>query len=210
MSKPSISTTEIVEILRDDIVRGDLKPWQRLVEIDLAQRFHVSRTPIREAIKQLAALDLVKLEPYKGAVVADIDMKEITDIYVVRANLEGLATKLATPNLTEMDFEEMERQIQLMNQAREIFNLEQYTRANEAFHNIIFLACGNQYLINTLGDMLARTASFRNTSWSMRSGTRHDVSSNRHGEILEALRKRDADKAQELAEQHIALIHFDI
>ena len=204
MSKTSITALEIVEVLRDDIIKGNLKPREHLVETALAKRFQVSRTPIREAVRQLAGLGLVKQEAYKGAIVADIDVKEIVDIYTVRSSLEGLATRLAAEHLTEADFEKMGRQIDLMEQSKSVLDLERYTRANEEFHNIIFIACGNNYLIKTIGDMLERTDSFRNTSWST------NLSPVSHADILHALREGDANKAQRLAEQHISLINFDI
>ena len=89
------ASDEIAELLRDAIISGELKPRERLIEMDLSARYNVSRTPIREAIRNLEAAGLVKLIPYKGAIVADVDVAEIQSIYEVRATLEGMATSVA-------------------------------------------------------------------------------------------------------------------
>ena len=99
--RPMAAGDEIAELLRDAIISGEYKPRERLIEAELSQRYNVSRTPVREAIRNLAAAGLVTVEPYKGAVVADLDVDEIREIYTVRVALEGLATRLAAARVPE-------------------------------------------------------------------------------------------------------------
>ena len=83
---------EIAETLRDEIIAGIYKPKQRLIEEELSEKFFVSRTPIREALKQLEAAGLVTIEPYKGAFISDVDLEEIRNIYELRCVLEAFVT----------------------------------------------------------------------------------------------------------------------
>ena len=86
---------EIAETLRDEIVAGIYKPRERLIEEELSEKFFVSRTPIREALKQLESAGLVKIEPYRGAFVAEVDLEEIRNIYELRCILESFVAGLA-------------------------------------------------------------------------------------------------------------------
>lgn len=194
---------EVTARLRDAIVSGELKPRQRLVESELAAEFGVSRTPIREAILQLERSGLVQREAYRGAVVADLDMEALVELYAVRAALEGMAARVATPNLRDEDFRSLDHLIAVMRQAAADLSLEEYERTNLQFHEVIYTATHNRQLITLITDLLGRTTPLRRTSW--RSPKSLASSMNGHEEILTALRARDALKARDAAEAHTRL-----
>src|SRR5260221_13041955 len=89
----------LVEMLPEAILSGDLAPGDRLLQEELAERFDVSPTPVREAIQQLVAEGVLSHSPYKGVQVADVELETIQEVYLIRGAVEGLATRLAVPNL---------------------------------------------------------------------------------------------------------------
>lgn len=197
------ASDEIAELLRDAIISGELKPRERLIEMDLSARYNVSRTPIREAIRNLEAAGLVKLIPYKGAIVADVDVAEIQSIYEVRATLEGMATRLATPNMTPQLLDALERLVGDMERSAEAEQATEFTRYNDEFHQTIYKHSGNKVLAGIIDDLLDRSVIFRRAA----SRSRQNIAnSNRdHREMLEAMRRGDARRAQEVAERHVRL-----
>lgn len=205
--KRNIYVDGMVDTLRDAIVSGELKPRESLVETDLAEKFNVSRTPVREAIRRLAALGLVKVERYKGAIIADINADEIRDIYTVRANIEGLAAKLATTKIPESKFDDLKGCLANMDAAAKDWDLLRFASENEKFHRTIYSFCGNKYLCTLIDELLERTATFRRASWQ--SPRNIKISKDGHKKILAAIMERNEKKAQEAVENHIRLLIAD-
>jgi len=201
--KPMASGDEITEILRDAIVSGEYKPRERLIETELSERYKVSRTPIREAIHNLAAVGLVKLEPYKGAIVADVDAKAIKEIYEVRINLEGLATQLAVSRFPDSAIDRMRELCEQMEQCAEEKDYLTFGDCNEAFHHVIYEYCGNETLIGIIDDLLRRSRIFRHSAW--RSGRNLRKTIQGHRDMLKAILARDVEKAKQATEQHIRI-----
>ena len=197
------ASDEIAELLRDAIISGELKPRERLIEMDLSARYNVSRTPIREAIRNLEAAGLVTVIPYKGAIVSDVDVEEIHAIYEVRATLEGMATRLATPNMTPELLDELDRLIREMERSAEAEQATEFTRLNDAFHKSIFNRCGNKVLAGIIDDLLDRSVIFRRAASRSRRNIVNTIQT--HREILEAMRRGDAALAQQVAERHVRL-----
>lgn len=201
MENKKIDSMELTDLLRRAIITGEYKPRQRLVEKDLAEKYAVSRTPVREAIKHLEALGLVTLERYKGAVVADIDPHVILEMQVVRANLEGLASNLAAPLLTQEQLDLLADYEQTMEAAAASGDIQQFSAYNEMFHMLIFQNCGNKFLYDTILQILKRSWHEPCSSWKALGDVAVVVRG--HQRILTALQERDAVKAQQAAEQHV-------
>lgn len=197
------TSDEITEKLRDGIISGEFLPNERLVEDSLAAKYETSRTPVREAIRNLSTIGLVKLIPNKGAMVADINMEEIREIYVVRANLEGLAVKLATDNMPEEIFAELEEMIRVMDDSNYNGDRESFEKWNTLFHLTIYGYCGNKLLVGMIRDLLDKSLLFRRSSWSSQKHIKSVMEA--HKDLLEALKERDAKKAQEITEAHTIL-----
>ena len=194
---------EIAETLRDEIVAGIYKPRERLIEEELSDRFFVSRTPIREALKQLESAELVIIEPYKGAFIADRDPNEIRDIYELRCVLEGFTTELAVPHITADVINQMQRAIEDMNTYLASDDKSSFARENEHFHNLLLEQCPNKAAVKMVHSLLEKTAAFRRLSWRTASSMQNSMTG--HQNILEAVKGGDAKAAAQLASRHIRL-----
>lgn len=193
-------SSELVDAIRRDILTGELKPRERLVETALAQKYQVSRTPVREAIKQLEALGLVKLERYKGAVVADVDSTEVREMLFVRAGLEGMAAALAAARFTDEGLAQMRQHLDEMAQAAQARNIELFSIANEAFHTLTYIESGNHFLTELMHDILNRTWHERAASWHSIGDVERNMAE--HQRIYQALEAHDPELACREAEQH--------
>ena len=193
--------SQVVELLRNDILSGALKPRERLIETSLAEKYLVSRTPVREAIKQLEAEGLVERQAYKGAVVSDVGLEERLEMRVVRISLEGLAASLATKYLQDEDLmrlETFEREIELAAQAGD---MKQYVAYNEYFHTLIYRSSHNRVLCDTITQLLKRSAQSPEEFWRVAENTQLTIHG--HRELLKALGQRDAERARICAEKHV-------
>lgn len=197
------TSDEVTEKLRDAIISGEFIPRERLIEDELAIRFQTSRTPVREAIRNLASVGLIKIEPYKGAVVADINADEIREIYIVRANLEGLATKLATPNIPNETLIFLDNMLEEMEKSIIQGDRNQFGKWNIKFHTTIYSYCQNKILYQLIEELLDRSALFRQSSWESQRHLKVVMKS--HRELLSAIVERNAKKAQDIVEEHIQL-----
>ena len=108
MSTLSTKADDIARVLEDEIVGGVIEPGAVLRQESLSERFDVSRTPVREALRRLAALGLVSFEPNRGVRVRSISAHELREAFLVRAELEGLATEVATPKMTAANLAELD------------------------------------------------------------------------------------------------------
>ena len=198
-----VTSDDITNKLRNAIVSGDFMPNERLIEDDLATRFNTSRTPIREAMRNLATVGLVKIVPNKGAMVVDINIDEIKEIYQIRSNLEGLAVKLATKNIPEDVFVDLENMISKMEQAIYDGNRSDFEKWNTNFHLTIYSYSNNKLLYSMIRDLLDKSILFRRSAWI--SLNRIDAVMKAHIDLLNAIKERDEIKAQKISEDHIVL-----
>ena len=195
------SEGELVDYIRRAILAGKYKPREHLVEEELSSLYHVSRTPIREALRQLETMGLVVREKHKGAMVADIDLKTIHEMQQVRACLEGMTARLAAARIGGEDLAIFEKFVVKMEQATQELDIEEYTRNNNAFHAHISSCCGNDYLVDSLQGILQKTVHRPCRTWEGLGNVAHTNQS--HREILGALQARDLLKAQQAATQHV-------
>ncbi|MDY4007394.1 MAG: GntR family transcriptional regulator [Candidatus Limiplasma sp.] len=195
------SEGELVDYIRREILAGKYKPREHLVEKELSDRYHVSRTPIREALTQLEAMGLVVREKHKGAMVADIDLKTIHEMQQVRACLEGMIARLAANRLVEEDLAILERYVSKMEQAAADLDIDEYTRNNNAFHSYLSNCCGNSYLVESHRSIMQKTVHRPCRTWEGLGNVQRTNQS--HRSILAALQRRDPIEAQEAATQHV-------
>lgn len=192
---------EVVERLRDLIVEGELEPGKRVPERVLCERFGISRTPLREALKVLASEGLVELLPNRGAVVAPLTVVELDEIIEVMVALEGLAGLLAASRMSDAGLVEVKALHYEMLACHARADLHSYFKLNQAIHLAIIEGAGNATLAQTYGALNGRIRRFR--YMANLSGERWDHAVAEHEEILAALTRRDSALLSRLLSDHL-------
>lgn len=188
--------------LREAILMGDLQPGERLMEIQLAEKLGVSRTPVREAIRKLEIEGLAVMIPRKGAEVAQITKKQLKDVLEVRKALEELAVQLACKRISKEEMEELRKahvQVRDMVRKKELTDLVQ---ADVRFHEIIYYAADNERLLQILNTL--RQQMYRYRLEYLKNPENHELIIQEHEAILEAVCSLDIDKAAAAVCQHIS------
>lgn len=158
--------------IREAILLGKLRPGEKIIENELANRMRISRSTVREALRILEQEGLITLFPRKGARVTEISLREVKEIYAIRANLESLAAKLAISNLKTTQMERMENLIKRMSIETKKNDIENVIKLNEKFHELIVNAGDNQRLNQLIQSLKNQIQRFRIASlftWSSKS-----------------------------------------
>lgn len=187
--------------LREDILDGIYKQHDELRENTIALELGVSRTPVREALRQLELEGLVNIIPNKGAYVTGITKKDIQDIYVIRSYLEGLCAKWACENMTKETLDELEEIVYLSDFHMKKEHHEQVLELDNRFHELLYQSSGSKILRHVLSDFHHYVKRTRFTSLSRKERAEH--SNNEHLAIVEAIRSGNEEEAQRLAHEHI-------
>jgi len=191
----------IFDTLREAIIIGELKPGERLMEVQLAEKMGVSRTPVREAIRKLELEGLVNMIPRRGAHVADLSVKDIMDVLEVRASLDGLAAALAASRITDDELKELKQvQIQFANYV-EKDNLQGSIRKDVEFHDIIYRASRNDKLMQIISNLREQIHRFRVIYLKDYISPKDIIKE--HAEIYDAISARDEEAALKVAQMHI-------
>jgi DNA-binding GntR family transcriptional regulator len=191
----------VFEHLREAIIKGRLRPGERLMEMQLADEMGVSRTPVREAIRKLELEGLVIMVPRRGAYVADLSIKDVAETFEIRSALEALAAALAAERITPEESEEMERILVRIGVAIEKEDLQQTVALDEEYHNLMYQASRNDKLMQILNNLREQIQRFRVTTLAMPGriqGVLHE-----HRNIAEAISERNSELAHRLALEHI-------
>lgn len=196
--------SRVFQSIRENILNGVYCENEELRENTIAKELGVSRTPVREALRQLELEGLVKIVPNKGACVTGITQKDVKDIYMIRSLLEGLCARWATEHITEAKIDELEEIILLSEfhlKKRKEEQPQQVTELDGKFHEILYTASHSRILKHVLSDFhkyvrMARKASVTDPE-------RAEKSIEEHKNILQAIKDRDADKAERLANEHM-------
>jgi len=186
--------------LRGDILSGRYKEHEELKEVAIGQELGVSRTPVREAFRQLELEGLIQIIPNKGAYVTGITLKDVQDIYIIRSRLEGLCARWACENITQEQMEEMEENVYLAEFHASKGHMDQMAEMDNRFHEIIYEACASKMLEHLLKDYHKYVLRVRKKTLSTDRG---NVSNNEHRQIMEAIKSGNADLAEELAHTHM-------
>ena len=188
--------------LKHKILTGEIVSQTRLMEIDLSEKMNVSRTPIREAIKRLADDGLVKVEPRRGAYVANISIKDMLDVFEVREDMEGFVTKLAAQRITE------EEKHQLRAIAREYEaalekadDKETIIALDEKFHNFIVKCSGNETLSELVKYVQELSLRFRYLYYD--DFSLYETTAEQHNRIMEAINAGRDEEARAEADAHV-------
>lgn len=191
----------VFNTLRQAILRGELKPGERLMEIQLANKLGVSRTPIREAIRKLELEGLVLMIPRKGAEVADITEKSLRDVLEVRKALEELAVKLACDKIREEEIEELKLAAKEFKEILECEDVTAFAEADVKFHDVIYRTTDNERLIQLLYNL--REQMYRYRVEYLKREEAHETLLAEHEQIIDAIENRNKEKAMEAICQHI-------
>ena len=187
--------------LKDKILHLELPPGSSISEIETAEQYNISRTPVREALRQLELEGLVNIVPNKGAYVTGISQKDTRDIYVIRSYLEGLAARWACERITEEEIENLEEIVYLSEFHAKKNHYEQLVELDNKFHESIYRASGSKILEHELTTFHHYLERIRKES--LKREERAQQSNEEHTSILEAIKTRDGDLAEKLAHEHI-------
>ena len=185
-------TSRVYRRLEAAILNGTLRPRERLVEQELASRFGVSRTLIREALKALAARGLVTLIPYRGAWVVDLSDKDMADLCTLQVHLESLAAHMALTQITAQELETMRELNDQFARSCQRKDLTGMIDTNTRFHQVIATASRNSYLAQVIGELRAKEYIALHQVWSYPGRTEQSVRD--HEEIIAALQDGDEER----------------
>lgn len=191
----------VFKTLRQAIIKGNLEPGERLMEMDLASRMGVSRTPIREAMRMLELEGLVIMVPRCGARVAKISFKNLKDVLEVREALEELAITLACQRITEKQLEELRQASVKFEQTVKSGNEAKVAEADVRFHNIIIEASGNEKLVQMMQNLSEQMYRYRYEY--VKDVTIHGELVREHLAMLESIENKDLEAAVKTVKNHI-------
>lgn len=194
-------TAKVFQRLRDDIIEGKYQTGEYLVESRLAEELGVSRTPVREALKQLELEDLACSIPNRGVVVTGITAQDIDEIYTIRYLLEGQAAYWAAERIDEDKLNKLEENIQLMEFYAGRNDAPRLAQLDTEFHNIIFTASKSRTLKHVLATLHQNLKRARQSSFGSPDRTRKSLAE--HQAIVAAIKLRDALEAKKQMELHI-------
>lgn len=191
----------VFNTLRQAILTGELKPGERLMEIHLANKLGVSRTPIREAIRKLELEGLVTMIPRRGAEVAQITEKSMNDVLEVRRALDALCAELACERITPEDTEQLKLACETFETAVKTKDIKKIAKADVELHDIIVQATGNQRLVQMINNLSEQMYRYRFEY--IKDISQHQRLIDEHRMIYESIVKKDKEAASQAAHVHI-------
>lgn len=194
---------KVYNILEDQILSQKLRAGDSVTEMKLSKELGVSRTPVREALQRLDREGLIKLRPNKGAVVVGISERDLIDIYKIRMRLEGLAARIAAENADETLIRQLSDNIELTEFYMSKGNIEKLKDLDSDFHDIIYGYCQSRILGKTLSELHRYIVCYRKLSLSVKGRLERSLAE--HREIVEAIKKGDAEGADSLMSAHVEL-----
>lgn len=191
----------VYEELKMQILKGQIVPGTRMMEVEMAEEMGVSRTPIREAIRKLEKEGLVTIEPRKGAYASQISTKDMVDILEVRQNMEGLAAYYAAIRMTEEQKKKLSEVSEAYNKAVLDNNTPDMIKYDTAFHHLIVEGSGNKMLVHMIEQLQELVLRFRYLYYD--DFKRAEKMPREHKVIYEAIVTGDTEKARKAADVHI-------
>lgn len=191
----------VCETIRQAIIDGTFSPGERLMEIQMADEMGVSRTPVREAIRKLELEGFVVMIPRRGTYVADISIKDITEIYEIRTSLDVLAAGLAAERITDDELEALNRMLVEIGQHIADNNMEKIVEIDTAFHDILYQASRNERLCSIINNLREQLTGIRSRSMSYPG--RLVETMDEHRSLVDCIAARNVEAAQEAARVHI-------
>ena len=203
VDKPQPRTQQLCDTLEDDIVNGRIAPGARLDEVRLSQRFAVSRTPIREALRQLAATGLVESVPRRGTFVAQLGLPQIIEMFEVMAELEGMCGRLSARRIAPEQRTRLLDRLVACRIAAEAGISDDYYYENEQFHHVIYESSHNRFLADQARQLHTRLKPYRRLQ--LRVPQRMRSSFDEHKAIVDAIVTGDEETAESLLKNHVLI-----
>ncbi len=191
---------KILESIRDAIISGAITSGSRVSEPDLAERFGISRTPIREALRQLESEGYLTVIPRKGAVVSAFTQKDVEEFYAIKSILEGYAAKLACCRLSEKEIDRLQTINKRLSELCEQSDIKQFFKVHNDFHDLFIKAADNEKLREMINLLVTRFQRLRLMSISQPG--RMAVSVTEHEKIITAFRERNCEAAELLVRKN--------
>ena len=192
---------KVYRALKTEIIKGSLKPGTKLSEGKIAEQMGVSRTPVREALKELAAEGFVKMNPNQAVVVSNASVEDVQEVLQIRGVLEGLAARLATKMISEEEIKELEKYQKQMEYYTKKDDVLAFSEMDAEFHELILNVCGNNRLIQIRKNLSDQAHRYRIRSLSVPGRLKYSLKE--HQEIVEALKRKNAEQADRLSQKHI-------
>ena len=192
---------KVYRILKAEIIEGSLKPGTKLLENNIAKQLGISRTPIREALRELAAEGFVKMNPNQGVVVSNASVEDVQEVLQIRGVLEGLAARLATKMINEEEIKELEKYQKQMEYYTNKDDVLAFSEMDTEFHELILNICGNNRLIQIRKNLSDQAHRYQIRSLSVPGRLKYSLKE--HQEVVEALKRKDAEQADRLSQKHI-------
>jgi len=191
----------VFQTLRTAILKGDLKPGERLMELQLASKLGVSRTPIREAIRMLEQEGLAIMIPRKGAEVARMTEKDMEDVLQIRCSLEELAVRLACQNITQMEMQELRVAMEQFREKTTTEDIAAIAQADVNFHDVLYKSADNPKLLGLLNNL--REQMYRYRVEYLKNPSIYQQLITEHRQLYEAVKMQDAEKAAAYIRMHL-------
>lgn len=200
IEKPLTLRERIVEFIKDSVTSGRLKPGERVPEQEIAESFGISRTPIREAFRQLETEGFLTFIPRKGAVVTHITAKDVSEFYSIKSLLEGYAARLASKKFVERDIKRLQTLNQHMERCAQKDDVKGFFKLDNQFHEVFLSACGNDKLSNLAHQIMQQFERFRVTALSVPG--RMKTSIKQHMEIIAAFEAHNEARVEQLVREN--------
>jgi len=200
---PDKHAVQLAKVLEDEIATGELSPGTRLEEVALAERFGVSRTPIREALHLLSASGLIDLRPRRGAVVASLSLERLLQMFEVMAEMEATCARLAARRMTLEERKALEHQHLVCGKSSASGDSDYYYEENARYHTLICNGAHNNFLADEVQRLRRRLQPYRRLQ--LRLEGRIDASFAEHTGISEAIVAGAEEKAAEVMRQHVSI-----
>lgn len=191
----------VFNTLREAILKGELKPGERLMELQLAAKLGVSRTPIREAIRMLEQEGLAVTVPRKGAEVAKMTEKDMEDVLQIREALDELAVSIACEQITREEIEELKETMREFEESAKTRDVRKIAGADVKFHDIIYQATRNPKLVNMLSNL--REQMYRYRVEYLKDEKNYPMLVREHSQIVAGLSEKNKDKVTAAMHQHV-------
>jgi len=201
--KAATRSEQVREQIEELIATGEFPPGMRLDETELAQRFDVSRTPLREALFQLASVGIVVMQPRRGTVVAELSPHRLVEMFEVMGELEAMCGRLAARRMTAQDHAQLLETHRACQRAREAMDPDAYYYENQRFHHIIYRGSHNEFLAEQAMALHRRLSPYRRLQLRVRD--RLPTSFSEHEGIVEAIIAGDAELTSQRVREHVVV-----
>jgi DNA-binding GntR family transcriptional regulator len=194
----------VFDYLKNAIISGELKPGERLMEISIAQQLGVSRTPVREAIRKLEKEKFIEMIPRKGAYVSSTTLKDMLEVLEVRRLIEGFASELAAERMSDESLAELFRTHKAFLKALDDQDTDSMVALDNEFHDLIFMSAENSKLLEIQRSLSEQVMRYRLSYFN--EFRNYDELREMHEQIYDAIEKKDAKRAGDVARQHVEKI----